>query len=535
MAGSSDTTPSWLLHEVVESCRRRGKDVFLADSTGVELSGERVLVSVLALRRALRRRLSTNDKRVGVLLPPSVGGALVNLALAFDGRVAVGLNYTLTSRILDACLASAGTRLVITSRRVLERLPISIDAELIFVEDLRESVSLSDKIIAAATAKLPAGAVLRAIGRGRVPPSDLLTVVFTSGSSGQPKGVELSYGNIQASVRSAEQVLLLRRDDILLGILPFFHVFGYVFSLWAPLALDVGIAYHPNPLEVGGVGTLCRQRGATILLTTPTFLRSYQRRGSPPDFASLELIIAGGERLAPELADDVERTFGIRPVEGYGATEVSSLVAANIPPARMVPGSGALCREGTVGRPLPGIEVRVLDVDSGLPVAPGGSGLLWVSGPNVMQGYLGRPEETARVLRDGWYCTGDVVTIGADGGITIVGRLSRFAKIGGEMIPLDTVEAELCRLVATEDEGQPLAVVAVPDDFRGERLVVLHRPMQASPAELRHAVIGAGFPPIYVPAAADFREVEDLPTTGTGKLDLVALNAMAAALFAASA
>lgn len=529
-------TPSGtsLLHDVVRNCRSRGKDRFLSDSTGVDLGGERFLISVLALRRVLHRRLSDADRRVGVLLPPSVGGALVNVALALDGRVAVGLNYSLTPRIMNLCLSRAETRTVITSRAFQERFPIALDAELIFVEDLREAVSTADKLSAAAMAKLPVGLLLKAIGRDHVPVNEPMTVVFTSGSAGEPKGVVLSYGNIHASVMSAGQAIVLSRSDVLLGILPFFHVFGYVFSLWAPLALNVGIAYHPNPLEADGVGRTCRRSGATILLTTPTFLRSYQRRVAPTDFASLEVIIAGGEHMRSELIDDVERTFGVRPVLGYGATEVSSLVCANIPPERVVPGSGMIWHEGTVGRPLPGIKVKVLHTDTGMEVPHGESGMLWVAGGGLMQGYLGRAEDTARVLKDGWYSTGDIVIIEEDGAVRIVGRLSRFAKIGGEMIPMDAVEEELCRLIVvaspTSEEGQPLAVVAVPDKLHGERLVVVHRPMTTTPVELRRGVIAAGFPPLYAPSTTDFYQVDELPTTGTGKLDLVGVNALARGL-----
>lgn len=526
-----------LLHDVVRSCRSRGKERFLADSTGVDLGGERFLISVLALRRVLQRTLRAEDRCVGVLMPPSVGGALVNVALAFDGRVAVGLNYSLTPRIMNLCLAGAETRIVITSHAFQERFPIVLDAELIFVEDLRDAVTTKDKLIAAATAKLPVGFLLKAIGRDRVPISEPMTVVFTSGSAGEPKGVVLSYGNIQASVMSAGDAILLSHSDILLGILPFFHVFGYVFSLWAPLVLNVGIAYHPNPLEADGVGRTCRRNGATILLTTPTFLRSYQRRVSPADFASLEVIVAGGEHMRSDLIDDVERTFGVRPVLGYGATEVSSLVCANIPPERVVPGSGMIWHEGTVGRPLPGIRVKVLDTETGEEVPHGASGMLWVAGGGVMQGYLGRAEETARVVKDGWYSTGDIVAIEDDGAVRIVGRLSRFAKIGGEMVPMDAVEEELCRIMVLaafgEEEGQPLAVVAMPDTLHGERLVVIHKAMTTTPVDLRRGVIAAGFPPLYAPSTTDFYEVETLPTTGTGKLDLVGVNRLAAELVAA--
>ena len=241
-----------------------------------------------------------------------------------------------------------------------------LETEFIFLEDLREQPTTRDKLVSALMAKVvPVGLLLKAIGRGWVAPDEPLMVVFTSGTTGEPKGAVLTYDNIVAGIESVANVMRFTPDDVIVGVLPFFHAFGSVLTLWAALTLDVAAAYHPNPLDAQGVGELCRKRRGTILLATPTFLRAYQRRGNPEHFSMLQAIVTGGERLPLDLANAVERDFGIRPVEGYGATEASSLIAANVPSNRTQAGTGSMCREGTVGRALPGIRVKIVDPETG--------------------------------------------------------------------------------------------------------------------------------------------------------------------------
>lgn len=521
---------STLLSNVIRVCRTRRRGVKLSDATGAELSGARVLASALALRSALRSRLDRDEPRVAVLLPPSAAAVVANLALAFDGRASVGLNYSLTADLLNRCLAQTGVRHVITSRRFLARVPLALDAEFIYLEDLQAGISKRNQLVAAALAHVaPSSLLLRALGRKNVAVDEPLTIVFTSGTTGTPKGAVLTYGNAEASVTSVTDAMRFDKGDVVLGVLPFFHGFGTILTLWTALSLDIEAAYCPNPLDARGVGQLCRKRKATILLATPTFLRAYQRRGAASDFASLNAILTGGERLTCELADAVERDFGARPVEGYGCTEASSLISSNVPPDRIVAGSGAVAREGTVGRLLPGILAEVRDAEGGHALGPDAQGLLWISGANVMAGYHGNEAATADVMRDGWYCTGDIAVIHQDGCVEIAGRRSRFAKVGGEMVPLGMVEDALMAQLGDDGEADspPLAVVAVADDSRGERLVVLHRRLDRSPADLRRGVIASGLPPVFAPAAADFFELAELPITATGKLDLGRLRQIA--------
>ncbi|MDQ3780087.1 MAG: AMP-binding protein [Chloroflexota bacterium] len=512
-----------LFRSVVQTCRRRRRRGKVADSTGAELSGGMLLARALGLRRLLRRHhLHADEQHVGILLPPSVGAVVTNLALALDRRITVNLNYTLTTELLNACLEQAGIRHVLTSRRFAERFPFDLNAEVVYLEDLRDKPTPIDKIVAALQAYLvPVGLLLRLLGLHRVATDEVLTVIFTSGTTGRPKGVMLTFGNVTANIESVDYVIDWRPSDVMIGVLPFFHSFGSTITLWSVLARDVKAAYHVNPLEAQSVGKLCREQRGTILTATPMFLRTYLRRCKPEDFASLEVVAAGGEKLPRELSDAFEQRFGVRPIEGYGTTEMAPLVAANLPIGRSRDDATTWRKEGTVGRPVPGVQTRVIDLDTGVELEPGERGLLLVTGPGLMAGYLGQPEATAEAIRDGWYVTGDVAVVDENGVIEIVDRQSRFAKIGGEMVPHAAIEEALTALVGTDEEGGPKVVVtSVPDPTRGERLVVLHTPLEVTPDELRRRLGVAGLPNLFIPSRDSFIPVDEFPANGSGKLDL---------------
>ena len=514
-------------------CRARMRRLKVADSTHVELTGVGLLTRTLILRRLLARRvLAADEARVGVLLPPSVGGVVVNAALALDRRVAVNLNYTVSSEVMNLCIAQANIRHVLTTRKMRERFPLTIDAELVYVEDFKDQARWSDKLAAAAQAWLwPIWLLERRFGLHGIDPDDLLTIIFTSGSTGKPKGVMLTHRNIGSNVEAFNQVLRLHKDDVVVGILPFFHSFGYTTTLWLALMLDPAVVYHYSPLEPRQVGALCARYRGTILIATPTFLRSYVRRCAPEEFASLDAVVTGAEKLPPELATAFERQFGVRPVEGYGTTELAPVVSCNIPANRSVDGSDRDCREGTVGRPLPGISAKVVDLDTGEDLGPDRSGMLLIKGPNVMKGYLDQPELTAQVIRDGWYVTGDVAVIDNDGFIRITGRESRFSKIGGEMVPHLGVEEALIKVLSLGEDDVKVAVTGVPDPKKGERLVVLHTGLPTAPEQLCRDLGRSGLPPLWVPSPDSFIQVEQIPVLGTGKLDLKQVKELALAKF----
>ena len=520
---------------MLRACRRAIFKRKATDSAGSTVTGGLLLMKAIILRRLLLRSvLSVDELRVGVLLPPSVGAVIVNATLALARRVAVNLNYSATSEVMNACVQTAGIRHVLTSRKVLDKLDPQLDAEIICLEDLKPSLRLTDKLVGALMAyALPSSWNERLLGLMSTELDDIVTIIFTSGSTGRPKGVMLSHRNLNANILGMERAVRLNSDDTLLGILPFFHAFGYTVTLWGPLTIDIGGAYHFNPLDARQVGKLARSSGATILLSTPTFLRSYLKRVPPEDFEALEIVIVGAEKLPGPLSDAFEERFGIRPVEGYGATELSPLVSVNIPPTRSTT-KQVDAREGSIGLPLPGVAARVVNPDSGEPLPTDTDGMLEIAGPNLMRGYFEDERRSAEVIHDGWYVTGDIARIDAEGFIHITGRQSRFSKIGGEMVPHVRVEEEIQRIVAGDDAEDLMAVVtAVPDQRKGERLIVVHLPLPMSPSEACDRLKGLGLPNLWIPTPESFMEVEELPLLGSGKLDLKQLARVAAERFGA--
>jgi acyl-[acyl-carrier-protein]-phospholipid O-acyltransferase/long-chain-fatty-acid--[acyl-carrier-protein] ligase len=505
----------------------------MADSLGTRLSGRDVLLRTLVAKRVLDRVLAPDEKMVGVLLPPTAGGAIVNAALALSGRVAVNLNYTSSQGILDVCIERAKLRHVVSSPMFLGRVKLDVGAKLLDAGELRKLATTADKAIAFAQAWLmPLGMLERSPGVDRIRPDDVLTVIFTSGSTGDPKGVVLTQENVGSNVRAIDNLLHLSPADVALGVLPFFHSYGYTTTLWTPLTLEPAVVYHTDPRDGHVVGKLAREHHATILMATPTFLRIYSRRTPSEDFASLECVFGAAEKLPKEVCDAFEKRFGVRPSEAYGATELSPLVAANVPPSRHVPGRPVDAREGTVGKPILGSRARITDRDGTHELPVGQEGLLWIAGPNVMQGYLDRPDLTAKVVKDGWYCTGDIARLDADGFITITGRESRFSKIGGEMVPHLSVEEAINDALGAA-EGELLAVVtAVPDRAKGERLVVFHLPTEHAPGDVVRRLAERGLPNLWVPGSDAFAEIAELPMLGSGKLDLKRLSDMAKERFA---
>jgi acyl-[acyl-carrier-protein]-phospholipid O-acyltransferase/long-chain-fatty-acid--[acyl-carrier-protein] ligase len=290
--------------------------------------------------------------------------------------------------------------------------------------------------------------------------------------------------------------------------------------------------YHFDPRDAKHIGEMCRKHHVTIIIATPTFLRFYLKRCQPEEFANMDVAVAGAEKLHSDMCDAFEAKFGLRPVEGYGATECSPLVAVNIPDSRAVATTQILRKEGTVGRPIPGVTAKVVNLETGETLGSNQEGMLWIKGPNVMQGYLGRPDLTSEVIRDGWYVTGDIATIDDDGFIQITGRESRFSKIGGEMVPHVKIEEQLQKIIAAGEDELKVAVTAVPDSKKGERIVVLHTQLAKTPDEICKALGQAGLPNLWIPSPDSFYQVDEIPVLGTGKVDLKALKSAAMHRFA---
>ncbi len=523
-----------LPRRIIRVWKRRGGRLKCADSSGAEVGGRQMLMRTVILRRLLLREVlgdRAGESTVGILLPPSVAAVATNVALAFDRRTSANLNYTVSSPVLNQCIQAAGIRHVLTSEKFMDKMDFQLDADVVLLEHLRDKVRLADKIIGVVAAYLtPAWLLDRLMGLHKISCDDLLTVIFTSGSTGTPKGVMLTHANISHNVESIDKAVRLNRDDVVLGVLPFFHSFGYSVTLWAVQTLGPAGVYHFNPLDARQVGKLAEKYGATVLLGTPTFLRGYLRRIEPHQFAKLDVVVAGAEKMPADLFDAFENRFGVRPVEGYGTTELSPLVSVNIPPTRSAAKFQRDRFEGSVGRPFPGISAKVVSPDDGTELAAGEDGMLLITGPNVMKGYMGREDLTAEAVKEGWYITGDIAHVDKEGFLHITGRLSRFSKIGGEMVPHIRIEEELARMLQSDEDDDVLrvCVTAVPDAKKGERLIVLHLPTDRDPDQLRQGLVEAGLPNLFIPASSSFIEVEEIPLLGTGKLDLKGVRDLAA-------
>jgi acyl-[acyl-carrier-protein]-phospholipid O-acyltransferase/long-chain-fatty-acid--[acyl-carrier-protein] ligase len=512
----------------VEAARARRAKLAIADTMGAELSYGEVLLRSVALGRALARNLGPAPY-VGVFLPPSAPCAIANVALTLIGKIPVNLNYTTGQAVVDSSVAQCGITHVLTSRRAIDKFGLEPGGTPVYLEDVPRQLSKLDKAWAAMVARVVPlgmlGAFLPGLRHERLDAT--ATVIFTSGSTGEPKGVVLSHGNVLSNVHQIESQLKLQEDEVVLGVLPLFHSFGYTVTLWTVLCLGKTAIYHFNPTDAKIVGTLCHRYKVTMLAASPTFMGFYLRKGTPEQFRTVRLPVLGSEKLQPEVAEHIRAKLGIEPLEGYGCTETGPVVSVNVPDpkrtrdGRVVPGN----RPGTVGMPVPGTAIKTTDVETGADLPRGAEGVIHVKGPQVMQGYLNRPELTARVLQDGWYATGDVGRVDEDGFLSITGRLSRFSKVGGEMVPHQGVESAI---LSALDEADPhLVVTGVRDPKRGERLVVLYTEMSLDPQELHRRLVASPLPRLWIPSPEDFLHVPEIPIRGT-KVDLQAVNRIAA-------
>jgi acyl-[acyl-carrier-protein]-phospholipid O-acyltransferase/long-chain-fatty-acid--[acyl-carrier-protein] ligase len=494
------------------------------------LTWGKTFVAALCVAKYLRSHVG-EAPNVGVWLPTSLGGALANLGIAFLGKTSVNLNYTAGPGAVRSAIRQAGIRYVVTAKRFLFRASLDLPegVQAIYLEDILESITKWQRIRAfLAVLLLPGWVISRfMLGLHRHKLDDPLTIVFSSGSTGEPKGVVLTHRNVGHNVESAIRTIGIERSDRLFGVLPFFHSFGYTVCLWAPLGAACTAVLYPDPRSAKEVGELARTHLATLMLSTATFLRFYIRRCQPDDFRTIRILICGAEKLPVRLQDEFREKFGILPLEGYGCTELSPVVSTNLPDIALSGVVQERNHRGTVGQPIFGVCVRAFTVETREPLPVGVEGVLCAKGPNVMAGYLDQPEKTAEAVRDGWYFTGDMGIIEPEGFVRITGRVSRFAKIAGEMVPLERLDEELHDALGSHGE-RVLAVAAVPDEKRGERLVVLHLADVGERLPEALDTLGKrGLPNLWVPDHRDCHKVDTMPVLGSGKLDLKKLSDIA--------
>jgi acyl-[acyl-carrier-protein]-phospholipid O-acyltransferase/long-chain-fatty-acid--[acyl-carrier-protein] ligase len=492
-------------------------------SYGEALAGVSIMSQML-------KPLLGDEQAVGIWLPPSPGGAFANVALAFMGKTSVNLNYTSSPEIVQSAIRQCGIRHVLTARAFVHKVKLEVgpDVAPIYLDDFRKQISPWRRYWEFFKAvALPAWVLDRWVYRlSHHKPDDLGTIVFSSGSTGDPKGVMLTHRNLAANSESMIQAIDPGPSDLLLGILPLFHGFGYNVTLWVPLQVGASLIYYPDPRQVKEIGELCREYKCTLYVTTPTLLRFCLKRCDPDDFKSLRILIVGAEKLPPPLALEFKEKFGVLPLEGYGCTELSPAAAFNVPDWEQGGVHQVGNKPGTIGQPIPGVAARVVNPETLELLPPNQDGMLMIYGANVMKGYLDRPDATREVIRDGWYITGDIAHYDEDGFITITDRLSRFSKVAGEMVPHQKIEDEIHKILGTAD--RVAVVTAVPDERRGERLLVLHTPLNGvNPHHLWEQLGERGLPNLWIPSERDFLEIPEIPVLGTGKVDLKRVREMA--------
>jgi acyl-[acyl-carrier-protein]-phospholipid O-acyltransferase / long-chain-fatty-acid--[acyl-carrier-protein] ligase len=523
---------SHVAYECLRGLRKRFFTTMLTDvhAGNRSLTGGELLAVGIVLSFWLRKNVP--EKRVGIVLPPGLGATIANLGVILAGKIPVNLNFTAGRAANEAAIARAGLQRLITAPAMAEQ--------------IKDFPWLENQIDIGALAKSFSRSTLKRWGIiAWLAPLEVLrrwlnvplegdreeaALLFTSGSAGEPKAVVLTHRNILANTAQIAAVLGRIHLESILGSLPVFHSFGFTVTLWWPMLGGPKVVSYPNPLDAQKLVEIIERYKLQLLITTPTFLRAFLRKAKPEQLKSLKMVVTGAEKLPLDLLREFELKFGIQVSEGYGMTEASPVVAVNLfdePPSKMNPDGVLGRRVGSVGRMVPGLTASIRDPDSGAEVDLFQSGMLWLRGANIFEGYYKETDQTTAVLQEGWYKTGDVGRFDEDGFLFIEGRMSRFSKIGGEMVPHLTVEqriVEALDLHPAQGEGPAVAVVGVPDDKRGESLVLLTTATIVQ-AELRKRLVEKGLPNLWIPKVV--KQVDAIPIMATGKLDLRACQRLA--------
>jgi acyl-[acyl-carrier-protein]-phospholipid O-acyltransferase/long-chain-fatty-acid--[acyl-carrier-protein] ligase len=520
--------PELQSHVGYESLRGLRKRFFTpviidAHANNRTLKGGELLTVGIALSFWLRKNVP--EKRVGIVLPTSLGATIANLGVLLAGKIPVNLNFTAGRAANEAAIARAGIQRLITAP--------------VLVEQIKDFPWLENRIDIAALCQgfspanlkrwgliawlAPLPILRRWLGVPKVGDREEAALLFTSGSAGEPKAVVLTHRNILANTAQIDAVLGRIHLESILGSLPVFHSFGFTVTFWWPLLGGPRVVTYPSPLDAQKLIETIERHKLELLITTPTFLRAFLRKARPEQLRSLKMVVTGAEKLPLDLLREFEAKFGIQVSEGYGMTEASPVVAVNLfdePPSPMNPDGVLGRRVGSVGRMVPGLAARIRDPETDQDLELFQSGMLWLRGANVFEGYFKDTDQTTAVLRDGWYKTGDMGRLDEDGFLFIEGRMSRFSKIAGEMVPHLTVEQKITEaldLHPAQGDGPAVAVVGLPDDKRGESLVALTT-APVEQAELRRRLVAMGLPNLWIPKV--FKHVASIPIMATGKLDL---------------
>ena len=505
-----------LAEECVRGLKRRPFATAVIDGLDHStLSRSKLLGAAAALSRFLRRQFA--DERIAIVLPANKGSMMANLAVTLAGKVPVDLNFTIGRAANESCCGRANLRVAISATQFMERIKdFPWPERVLKLDELMPRMKRQIIFWWLISILLPARLLLQLLQIPKEGGHTEAVLLFTSGTTGEPKGVVVSHRNVVGNVSQFRQLLDAKKNDAILASLPFFHTFGSTVTLWYPLIEGVRIVTYPNPLEAARCAALIERYKLTFLLATPTFLRVYLRKAQPHQLRSLRLTIAGAEKLPLDLARHFEERFGKRVFEGYGLTETAPVVSVNLP--EPLPNVEPTSRLYSVGRMAPGIAAEIREAETDRKLSLHETGMLWLRGVNIFEGYLHDPKQTAEVLRDGWLKTGDIGRFDEDGFLYIEGRLSRFSKIGGEMVPHEAVENKIVDLLGLSGRDErPLAVVGVQDEAKGEALVLLSA-VDVDLGELRKELHEAGIPNLWIPKHV--QRVESIPVLASGKLDL---------------
>jgi acyl-[acyl-carrier-protein]-phospholipid O-acyltransferase/long-chain-fatty-acid--[acyl-carrier-protein] ligase len=517
--------------EIVRALARRPGSVALIDR-GAErraLTAAQLVAAAAVLARRLR--LTVPERRVGIVLPPGAGAAIANLAVVCAGKVPVNLNFTAGRISAESSIRASGARTVLSAGAMRSRLPDFPWPERTL--DLRSEILASGGKRAmlpwlAAAWILPNQWVAGLMRLPRTGDREEAALLFTSGSAGSPKGVVLTHRNLLANFEQISSMSILPSSATMLGCLPIFHSFGFTVTLWYPLLRGCLLVTTPSPLDTRAMVDSIREEGVTVLIAAPTFLRPLMKKAAPADLRSLELVVSGAEKLPEDLRRGFLEKFHIEILQGYGLTETSPVSNVNQPhPPVATPSADEQIgkKAGTVGRLLPGMSARAVHPDTGEELVKGETGVLWLRGSNVFTRYLDDKSGTDEALRGGWFVTRDLGSIDEDGFITVEGRLARFSKVGGEMVPHGTIEQKISELLGMDPgEAQAVVVVGVPDEAKGERLVIVTT-LGLSAADAKDRLAAAGFPNLWIPRTVI--RVGAIPVLGSGKLDVAACKRLA--------
>jgi len=486
-------------HFINISKRYPNKLVLIDKTTERKITYKKALIGSLILSDVFKKYESGF---IGVMLPTSAGCALTILGLLMSGRTPVMINYS-TGAHMNAIYAQkkCNFNTIITSKILLEKINCPTINGMVFIEELIEKISKTQKLKSALISKLPPNIILRFVHNGQE--DDTLVILFTSGSEKDPKAVQLTHRNIASNIKNFSKVFELYDNDIILANLPYFHVFGFTVNLWTPLYHGMTIITYANPLDYKNICNIIKEEKPTVLVGTPSFLRGYLKKSEPGDFKSIRLIVSGADKCPDSLRDEYLKKHGITIYEGYGTTETSPVISVNTPKFN---------KPGSVGKILPGVQVKIENYETGEECRAGEIGRILVKGDLVMKGYLDDFEETSMRIRYGWYDTGDMGYIDEEGYLWHSGRLKRFVKIGGEMISLVKVEDVLEKLLP---EDVLCSVVDIPDAHKGVKIVAVVTKKIDEKKILKQ--MSEYLPKIALPK--QFILLEDLPRMGSGKID----------------